>query len=235
MLLYRIAASPLFAGLRRFPDGRGFKQWTGNDSKALMKVFLPAVTGLVPDGMVRAISAFLEFCYLVRRSQIDETVLLKIDIAVTNFHREREVFREHGIREDFLLPRQHSLIHYRHLIQMFGAPNGLCSSITESKHIKAVKEPWRRSNRNDALGQMLLTNQRLDKLTAFRVELQSRSMLNSVSGNPLRPTAPRPHPVPSFNSVEGNSNEANDVEDVEGLTSEGDVRLPQRPGKQISL
>jgi hypothetical protein len=34
----RIAAVPSFPGLRRFPEGRGFKQWTGDDSKALMKV-----------------------------------------------------------------------------------------------------------------------------------------------------------------------------------------------------
>lgn len=34
---FRIAAVPLFANLRRFPEGRGFKQWTGDDSKALMK------------------------------------------------------------------------------------------------------------------------------------------------------------------------------------------------------
>lgn len=33
-----IAMAPPFAGLRRFPQGRGFKQWTGDDSKALMKV-----------------------------------------------------------------------------------------------------------------------------------------------------------------------------------------------------
>jgi len=33
-----IAIAPPFAGLRRFPEGRGFKQWTGDDSKALMKV-----------------------------------------------------------------------------------------------------------------------------------------------------------------------------------------------------
>jgi hypothetical protein len=36
--LIRIALAPPFSGLRRFPQGRGFKQWTGNDSKALMKV-----------------------------------------------------------------------------------------------------------------------------------------------------------------------------------------------------
>ncbi|KIM57870.1 hypothetical protein SCLCIDRAFT_80941, partial [Scleroderma citrinum Foug A] len=33
-----IAAAPPFPGLRHFPQGHGFKQWTGNDSKALMKV-----------------------------------------------------------------------------------------------------------------------------------------------------------------------------------------------------
>ncbi|THG98443.1 hypothetical protein EW026_g3743 [Hermanssonia centrifuga] len=40
----RIAAAPAFAGLRRFKQGRDFKQWTGDDSKALMKVYLPAVS-----------------------------------------------------------------------------------------------------------------------------------------------------------------------------------------------
>jgi hypothetical protein len=38
-LIYcRIAIAPPFTGLRRFPEGRGFNQWTGDDSKALMKV-----------------------------------------------------------------------------------------------------------------------------------------------------------------------------------------------------
>ena len=44
MFQHRIAAAPPFSELRRFPEGRGFKQWTGDDSKALMKVrnkFLP--------------------------------------------------------------------------------------------------------------------------------------------------------------------------------------------------
>jgi hypothetical protein len=36
-IYFSIAAVPLFSNLRRFPEGRGFKQWTGDDSKALMK------------------------------------------------------------------------------------------------------------------------------------------------------------------------------------------------------
>lgn len=34
----RLSAVPPFPGLRRFPEGRDFQQWTGDDSKALMKV-----------------------------------------------------------------------------------------------------------------------------------------------------------------------------------------------------
>jgi len=35
---HSISIVPPFAGLQRFPEGRGFKEWTGDDSKALMKV-----------------------------------------------------------------------------------------------------------------------------------------------------------------------------------------------------
>ena len=39
-LLSRITLVPLFPGLRRFKQGQNFQQWTGNDSKAFMKVSL---------------------------------------------------------------------------------------------------------------------------------------------------------------------------------------------------
>ncbi|CDO72719.1 hypothetical protein BN946_scf184990.g2 [Trametes cinnabarina] len=174
----RIAAVPSFPGLRRFPEGRGFKQWTGDDSKALMKVYLPAIAGHVPPQMVRAISAFLEFCYLVRRDTLDDDILDKIDDTLERFHHEREIFRTTGVRETISLPRQHSLKHYRRLICLFASPNGLCSSMMEAKHIIAVKKPYRRTSRNQALGQILLINQRLDKLAALRVYFTAHKMLD---------------------------------------------------------
>ena len=132
--------------------------------------------------MVQTMRAFLEFCYIARRDVHDTNSLNALDDALQRFHRYREVFCTSGICADgFNLPRQHSLTHYVKLIRAFGAPNGLCSSITESKHIKAVKEPWRRSNRFEALSQMLLTNQRLDKLAATWVDFAERGMLQSTS------------------------------------------------------
>ncbi|KAG1750517.1 uncharacterized protein EDB91DRAFT_1244099 [Suillus paluster] len=106
-----LAAAVPFTGLRHFPQGHGFKQWTGDDLKVLMK---------------------------------------------------------------------HSMKHYPDLIRLFGAPNGLCSSMTENKHIKAVKQPWRWLNRYNALGKMLVTNQWLDKLAALRIDFTKRGMLNST-------------------------------------------------------
>ncbi|KAG1747791.1 uncharacterized protein EDB91DRAFT_1235787 [Suillus paluster] len=169
---HRIAAVASFAGLRRFPQGRGFKQWTGDDSKALMKVYLAAIEGHVPQDIVRAFRAFLEFCYL--------STLEEIKDALSRYHHYRTIFTESGTIPTFSLPCQHSLVHYAYLIQRFGAPNGLCSSITESKHIKAIKEPWRRSSKYKALGQMLVTNQRLDKLAAARVDFTNRGMLDNT-------------------------------------------------------
>lgn len=132
--------------------------------------------------MVRAFRAFLEFCYLVRRDIHDESTFEQLKDALERFHTYREVFRTCGVRPTgFSLPRQHSLMHYIQAIRAFGAPNGLCSSITESLHIRAVKEPWRRSNRHEPLHQMLVTNQRLDKITASRINFTNRGMLSGTS------------------------------------------------------
>jgi hypothetical protein len=141
-----------------------------------------------------------------------------MDAAIASFHHECEIFRDTGVCDDFSLPHQHSLHHYRYMIQQFGAPNGLCSSITESKHIKAIKEPWHRSSCNEPLGQMLLTNQWLDKLVATRVDFASCRMLDGLlmAANV---------PAPPLND------EDNDMGDAPGMTSLGDVKLTQYPGK----
>ena len=174
----RIAAAPLFPNLCCFPEGRHFKQWTGNDSKALMKVYLPAIVGHVPQAMVRAIASFIDFCYIVWHSVINENHLDKLDELLATFHEEQEVFCTEGIwTNGFNLPRQHSLTHYKSLIRLFGAPNGLCTSITKSRHIMAVKKPWWCSNKHNALGLILQTNQRLSQLAAARADFEAQGML----------------------------------------------------------
>lgn len=90
----------------------------------------------------------------------------------------RHVFEQTGVRPSgFSLPRQHSLLHYISGIQFFGSPNGLCSSITESQHIAAVKKPWRSLSRRNPLKEIIATNVRISKLSAARVDFGHRGML----------------------------------------------------------
>ncbi|EPQ59878.1 hypothetical protein GLOTRDRAFT_103769 [Gloeophyllum trabeum ATCC 11539] len=169
-------------------------------------VYLPAITGHVPDEMVKCFAALLDFCYLARRS---------------------------AHNDDTLAAMQKSLD------RNFGSPNGVCTSITESKHIRAVKEPWRRSSRNNPLGQMLVTNQRLDKLAAMRPVLEGSGMLKgSVLANAmldmglLNPQDLNEEHIRNNDSVDGDNV---DVHDVDGPAVMSYVELGKKPAYSQSL
>ncbi|KAG1878856.1 hypothetical protein F4604DRAFT_1880188 [Suillus subluteus] len=141
---HRITVVVPFAGLWQFPDGCGFKQWTG---------FILAIEGHVPQDMVCTFCALLEFSSL---GQLNDVLAL--------FHHYRQIFETTGTVPHFSLPCQHSMTHY---VDMIRLKMGKC---LQCKHIKAVKEPWWWSNKHNTLGQMLLTNQCLDKLAASHLD-----------------------------------------------------------------
>ena len=131
--------------------------------------------------MVKALQAFLNFCYIVQHDVHDTESLEALQDALDQFHKHHKIFQTSGVCPNgFDLPQSHPAVHYMHLIQAFGAPNGLCSSITESKHIVAVKEPWQQSSWWNALREMLTTNSCLDKLTAAQVDFASCGMLEGM-------------------------------------------------------
>jgi hypothetical protein len=130
--------------------------------------------------MVKCLSAFMEACYIIRRDRITSSDLEQFRIQFARFQDLRKIFIRAGVRTTVALPRQHAMSHYYSSIELFGSPNGLCSSITESKHIKAVKEPWRRSNRNEPIEQMLTTTTRLDKMSALRQVFVQQGMMDGT-------------------------------------------------------
>lgn len=178
---------------------------------------MPAIAGHLPVDIVKTFHSFLDFCYIVRRHVLDDDSLEEANKALEDFLTYREIFRASGVRKSFSLPRQHSMLHYYDLIKEFGAPNGLCSSITESKHIEAVKKPWRRSNKFQALKQMLLTNERLDKLQAARAYFQSEGMLRPIFKLGVRSEASSNSSQQSQESPDGPSDP-----DVLGIDEEDD-------------
>ena len=196
-----------------------------NTKHAGWQVYLPTIVGYVPEEMVKCMSAFLDACYIAHCQDIDTHALNNFESALGRFIELREVFRTLGVRPTgFSLPRQHSLVHYRRLVEDFGAPGGLCSSITESHHITAVKRPRRRSNRYEALAQMLLTNQHLDKLAAMRSDFAERKMLPAGHA-PSRNTSHVHTQVPNRPRPIGEESNGEDEGPVEGDIVEGHVVL----------
>ena len=81
---FRIALTPVFPGHQNFHKGRGFQQWTGDDPKALMKVwsfwqnyymtllmlcfcrctYLLLKGTAVPSEMLKVLHMLLNFCYI---------------------------------------------------------------------------------------------------------------------------------------------------------------------------
>jgi len=153
---------------------------TSLDEAKTHKVYIAAIEGHVPVEIICTFRVFLKFCYIVWKSTISECTLEQLQDTISCFHHYRQIFLDSDTISTFSLPRQHSVSHHLQLIWLFGAPNGLCSSITESKHIKAVKGLWRRSSKYNVLSQMLITNQWLDKLTAAWVDFTSHGMLNGT-------------------------------------------------------
>lgn len=135
----------------------------------------------MPAEIIDSFCAFLDFCYLIRQDSINDNTLLQIQECLEHFYHCCAIFEVLGVCPNgFTLPRQHSPAHYPHLIHMFSVPNSLCSSITESKHIPSTKKPYHQSNHCNALEQILLTNQQLDKLAAACVNFKSRGMLRGM-------------------------------------------------------
>ncbi|KAF9010818.1 hypothetical protein BDQ17DRAFT_1387964 [Cyathus striatus] len=190
---HRISAVPPFPELRRFPDGRDFKQWTGDDSKALMKVYLTAITGYVPAHMVQCVSAFLDFCYISRRNSFESHDLQELQDALNRFHKYHDVFIQPGVRDNVSLP--------------------------QSKHIKAVKEPWRCSSRYNALIQMLRTITRLEKLSSLASEFDRHGMLDGSTYSYTRMIQGGGFPEPK-ERLGGSDIEGDEEDDFElGLSS----------------
>jgi hypothetical protein len=185
--------------------------------------------------MIQAISAFLDFCYLVRHSSFTEADLVAIDKAAECFQDKRVIFEETGACPNGIsIPCIHAIQHYRRLIQEFGAPNGLCSSITESKHIRAVKDPWRKTNRYQPLLQMLLINQRLDKLAQFHANRYADGLLDT----PLVPAGTEVEAMPTQDSDDEDSeahfrddSTLDEVEEDDGIRSDAMVQLAKTPSK----
>lgn len=170
----RFKAMPSYVGLRHFKDGiSGVSQWTGSEHKAMEKVFVGVMDGVVADERVmQTISAAIDFIFLSSLQAHTTESLTAMSQRLEVFHRNKHVFVELEARSPghFNIPKIHSMIHYVEPIRRFGSADGFNTESPERLHIDYAKNAYRASNKKDYMIQMtkwLSRQESIERFTAY--------------------------------------------------------------------
>ncbi|KAG9093118.1 hypothetical protein FS749_015043 [Ceratobasidium sp. UAMH 11750] len=175
----RLMGMPRFPGIRHFKTGISSfinSQWTGMESKAVAKVFLPMVAGSRPPEAVGAARCIMDFMYRARLPQLDDDDLEELEVDLAKFHQLKDIFVSKGGLNTALgwdgIPKLHMLSHYVYFIREFGTTDGYNTEISERLHIDYVKIPYRASSKVDPILQMITWLQRREAWLLQRRKLE---------------------------------------------------------------
>ena len=148
--------------------------------------------GLVPKGGILAVAALLDFIYLAQYSAHNATTLGYLEDALGRFHQHQDYFLKLGVRDNFNIPKFHSLLHYIQSIKLFGTTDNYNTELFERLHINFSKNGWRASNHRDEFPQMIRWLSRQEKITSFEAYLKSIATIS-------QPGSSTDLPMPSEN------------------------------------
>lgn len=190
----RCRSLPPNHNVRSFPKGiSSFSRLTGKEHADMCRILLGLVVDLkLPDEtsllpLIHSIRSLLDFLYLAQYPLHTSETLRLLQQSLERFHEHKQVFIDLGIRNDFNLPKLHSLAHYVESIQLFGTTDNYNTEYTERLHIDLAKDAYRATNHRDEYSQMTVWLERKEKV------LQHQSYLDWQFGTgskiTLRPTS----------------------------------------------
>jgi hypothetical protein len=179
--LTRIYGSAVIdARCRMIPPGHGVQLFTkgitilsrvsGHEHKKMCAILLGLVVDLpVPGGqdstrIIKAVRALLDFLFLAQYGSHTSVTLSLLKACLARFHENKEVFIQLGVRQNFNLPKLHSLTHYASSIRLFGTTDNYNTEQTERLHIDYAKDAYRATNRRDEFRQMTIWLERREKM-----------------------------------------------------------------------
>ncbi|KAG2108879.1 hypothetical protein DEU56DRAFT_920424 [Suillus clintonianus] len=134
----RYRAMTNYPGLRYFTQGISLvSQWTGTEHREMQRVFMGVLAGAVQPAVAQAARS-----------------LEALQSALEEFHRHKEIFIQLEVREDFNIPKMHSMQHYVASIKSRGSADGFNTEFPERLHIDFAKNAYRATNRKDYVAQM---------------------------------------------------------------------------------
>ncbi|PIL32251.1 hypothetical protein GSI_05496 [Ganoderma sinense ZZ0214-1] len=169
--------------LHAFPKGiTTLQKVTGKEHADICRFLLGLVTGLPlrsqaglsPVRLIRAVRAILDFLYLAQYPAHTSGTLELLNDALRRFHQNKAIFVDLGIRDNWHIPKLHSLDHYLVSIKLFGTTDNYDTQYTERLHIDFAKDAYRATNRKDEFPQMTLWLERREKVLHHEAYIEWR-------------------------------------------------------------
>ncbi|KAI0058305.1 hypothetical protein BV25DRAFT_1919501 [Artomyces pyxidatus] len=167
----RFSRLPQNHNLRLFSSGIShLSRVSGQEHKDICRVLLgvivdlPLPGALSPVRLIRAVRGLLDYVYIAQYPSHSSVTLTYLDDALAQFHANKGILLDLGIRENFNLPKLHSMLHFSDKIKQFGTTDNYSTETTERLHIDFAKDAYRATNHKDEYPQMTLWLQRREKM-----------------------------------------------------------------------
>ncbi|KAG1844153.1 hypothetical protein F4604DRAFT_1884476 [Suillus subluteus] len=150
---HRIRSLPPCFGVRHFKNGWSqLSQVSGKERKDMARILLGCIMGKAPS----------------QYPTHDDSTLQYLTNALDEFHANKDILVDLGIRNHFNIPKFHSMLHYEECIRNFGTTDNYNTEMFERFHIDYAKEAWRASNFRNELPQMTQWLSRQEKIVMFQ-------------------------------------------------------------------
>ncbi|KAF8200882.1 hypothetical protein BJ912DRAFT_1054346 [Pholiota molesta] len=173
---------------------------TGSQHDQICHFLLSLILNIrLPDGtssarLVHAVRALLDFLNLARYPVHTSETLDNLDSALRDFHDNKLIFVDLGIRQNFNIPKLHYMGHYRYFFERFGSGDNFNTEYTEWLHIDMAKQAYRASNRKDEYPQMTAWLDRREKMMHHAKFIRRR--LAASNPNHVHVQIPAPSLIP---------------------------------------
>ena len=201
----RCRALPPNYNIMLFTSGLSMSRVSGHEHKKMCGILLGLIVDLpIPGGwdstrLVCAVRALLDFHYLAQYQCHTSETLDQLQEALTEFHNHKAIFIDLGIRNNFNLPKLHSLSHYVSSIHLFGTTDNYNTEQSERLHIDFAKDAYRATNHKDIYYQMTVWLQRREKILMHTMAVDRRlaQRQHEHLGQPEARRIPKPPCIPT--------------------------------------
>jgi hypothetical protein len=200
----RFICLPHHSDLCHFSNGiLGVSQWTGQEQKAMEKVFVGLLAGTVNPAVLQCVTMVVNFIYHAHLNEPTDCTLAQLKLNWKGFHSSMWSAFGH-IQKHFNIPKIHSMWHYIPPICSRGAAGQFSTETSKRLHIDYTKMAYQASSRKAYVCWMAQWLRRQEAVEKFAAYLQW-AVPNYYAETWLDPTAVQPEEAEA-----GDEDEAND-------------------------